>query len=81
MIKVVYHQDSGGSWFAVKLADIKPFELQLSPYSYTHEDTVYLDEEYDAEQFFEKIDRSTLVVSYAEFEEVSVIRDYQTFEV
>jgi hypothetical protein len=53
MRKLVMHTDSGHGWLAVKIADAVQLGIadQISAYSYTRGQTVYLEEDSDAGLF------------------------------
>ena len=54
MKQYIYHTDPGHGWFAVKRSELVKLNIadKITPYSYTKGQTVYLEEDLDADTFF-----------------------------
>lgn len=80
-MKISYHQDLGNGWFAVREKDLisAGVSAKISHKSYKRGSVVFLDEDHDAETFFQAIDRSQLNVKKQPLKELSLIRSFQPY--
>lgn len=71
-MKIIYHNDGGHGWYAVKRKKLETMGIlnNVSGFSYERGETVYLEEDCDASLFFNAL-------SETEKQQIKVIDSYQ----
>jgi len=64
MVKYNFHEDAGHGWLEVPKKDIEKINLlnRLSSYSYINNDLIYLEEDFDAVIFVNKLKENNIFV-------------------
>ncbi|MDH5723386.1 MAG: hypothetical protein OEY94_08715 [Alphaproteobacteria bacterium] len=82
-----YYQDSGHGWIAVKLDLLKKVHgenlaTKVSSYSYQKGNTVYLEEDMDAPDFLDALDKMKIeyILEPKYTSKLSPIRNYNSFK-
>jgi hypothetical protein len=83
MVKYNFHEDAGHGWLEVPKKDIEKINLlnRLSSYSYINNDLIYLEEDFDAVIFVNKLKENNIFVelNYIYDGNTSKIRSYSRF--
>jgi hypothetical protein len=84
MVKYNFHEDAGHGWLEVPKKDIEKINLlnRLSSYSYINNDLIYLEEDFDAVIFVNKLKENNIFVelNYIYDGNTSKIRSYSRFK-
>jgi len=78
-----FHTDPGHGWLAVKRQELEKLGLlkEISPYSYQRGQTVYLEEDSDANTFIKALEANGIEFKYKEsYQERSPVRSYDNYE-
>lgn len=82
-MKVIYHNDGGHGWYAVKRRKLESMGLldKVSGFSYERGQTIYLEEDCDASLFFNALseDEKQQIKIVDSYRHVSPIRSYYRF--
>lgn len=80
-MKIIYHNDAGHGWYAVKRAKLKAMGIldKVSAFSYQRGNTVYLEEDCDASLFFNALEDKGSVIVVGSYQDRSAIRNYDRF--
>ena len=81
-IKRNFHEDPGHGWLAVPYSELLDLGIanEISPYSYFHKGTVYLEEDCDAGIYIDaiKVNGDTIKLTRS-YSENTPIRDYACY--
>lgn len=83
-ITKVFHSDPGHGWLAVKLKELKDFDItdKVSSFSYVKGKSVYLEEDCDAGLYIEAMKEKGVIVKTREsYREYTPIRNYESYSV
>jgi hypothetical protein len=82
-MKITYHNDGGHGWYSVKRSKLESMGVlnKISSFSYQKGDSVYLEEDYDAGFFFNKLteqERQSIKIIDS-YKDRSPVRNYDRF--